>query len=66
MIKLDLVCNACKHAFELEAETSLKDDEKRCPECGSDSTRQTFQSYLRNGPLLDPKWGTALERTGCG
>jgi DNA-directed RNA polymerase subunit RPC12/RpoP len=65
MIRLDLVCSKCKRSFQVEA-TALRDEEKRCPECGSDSTRQTFASYLRNGPLLDPKWGCAGERSGFG
>lgn len=66
MIKLDLVCSACKHAFQMEAATILKDEEKICPECGSDRVRQTFASYLRNGPLLDPKWGCPGEHRGFG
>jgi DNA-directed RNA polymerase subunit RPC12/RpoP len=66
MIRLDLVCSTCRHSFQLEAATTLKDEEKRCPKCGSESTRQTFASYLRNGPLLDPKWGCAGEGRGFG
>ena len=66
MIRMDLVCSKCKHTFELQAETNLKDEEKTCPECGSDRVRQTFASYLRNGPLLDPRWGCGGERRGYG
>lgn len=66
MIKLDMVCGKCKHAFQLEAATILKDEEKCCPGCGSASTRQTFASYLRNGALLDPDWGRTGRRSGFG
>jgi putative FmdB family regulatory protein len=66
MTRLDLVCSACGHTFHLEAVTVLKDDEKRCPECGATATRQTFVSYLRNGPLLDPDWGQTRGRSGFG
>lgn len=66
MIKIDLVCGTCRHSFHLEAESILKDEEKRCPECGSESTRQTLRSYTRNGPLLDPKWAQTSGRTGFG
>ncbi|NLE10898.1 MAG: hypothetical protein GX630_05275 [Actinobacteria bacterium] len=66
MIRMDLVCNKCKRSFALEAETLLRDQEKQCPECGSDSVRQTFKSYFRNGPLLDPKWGCSSERRPFG
>jgi len=66
MIRLDLVCSNCKHSFQMEATTILKDEEKRCPNCGSETVRQTFASYLRNGPLLDPKWGCRGESRGFG
>ncbi|MBN1630811.1 MAG: hypothetical protein JW990_13690 [Thermoleophilia bacterium] len=62
MIRMDLVCSKCKHTFELQAETNLKDEEKNCPQCGSDRVRQTFTSYLRNGPLLDPQWSCGTHR----
>ncbi len=58
MHRLDLVCSACKHSFQVQTATMLKDEEKHCPECGSEATRQTFGSYFRNGPLLDPAWST--------
>ncbi len=59
--KVDLVCSACKHAFQVVADNLLKNEGKHCPECGSESVRQTFASYLRNGPLLDPRWGCSGE-----
>lgn len=66
MPQFDLVCSACGRRFRVEAETAPEDEVKRCPECGSACTRQTFESFLRNGPLLDPKWGRPIERSGCG
>jgi rRNA maturation endonuclease Nob1 len=63
---MDLICSKCKHTFEVETENHLKDEQKNCPLCGSASVRQTFASYLRNGPLLDPKWGCTSERSGFG
>ena len=66
MVRLDLVCGSCKHSFQVEATSVLKDEEKHCPECGSGSTRQTFKSYLRNGPLLDPQWSRPSQHTGFG
>jgi len=66
MLDLDLVCRACKRSFQVEAESVLKDEEKHCPECGSGSTRQTMRSYLRNGPLLDPRWSHTSGGTGFG
>jgi len=66
VIRMDLVCSRCKHTFALEAQTNLNDEEKTCPECGSDRVRQTFASYLRNGPLLDPNWGCGAQYKGFG
>jgi len=63
-ITLDLVCGKCRRSFQIQAATTLKDEEKRCPECGSDRVRQTFASYLRNGPLLDQSSGCAAAYRG--
>ncbi|OFW55786.1 MAG: hypothetical protein A2133_02950 [Actinobacteria bacterium RBG_16_64_13] len=57
MPRRDMVCNACGHCYEVATTGSLKDEQTRCPQCRSDSVRQKFASYLRNGPLLDPKRG---------
>ena len=54
MVRIDLVCRSCKHPYEVRADSTLKDERMDCPECGSGSVRQTFKSYMRNGPLLDP------------
>ncbi len=61
----DLICLDCQHAFEVATQTAITDEQKRCPKCGSDHTRQTFGSYLRNGPLSDPNCG-AQECTSYG
>jgi len=55
--RVDLVCRECKHAFEVETRIALVSAQKRCPKCGSRFVRQTFASYLRNGPLSDPRCG---------
>ena len=64
MTHLDLVCQVCKHSYGVDSESMLKADDKKCPECGSDSYRQTFASYRHNGPLVDPKWAH-LGGSGC-
>jgi rRNA maturation endonuclease Nob1 len=53
-VRLSLVCRKCKHAFELSTDYPIPEEMKRCPECGSESIRQTFTSYLRNGSMSDP------------
>lgn len=58
MSQIDLVCRQCKHAFSVFTRGApVKDKQKRCPECESKSVRQTFASFLRNGPLSDPNCG---------
>jgi putative FmdB family regulatory protein len=57
MARLDLVCLDCRHAFEVLPRVAIKPKQKRCPECGSEHTRQTVASYLRNGPLSNPDCG---------
>ena len=59
---VSLVCHSCGHAYQIETDSVFKDKEKNCPKCGSDSFRQSFASYRRNGPLLDLKWA----HLGCG
>jgi putative FmdB family regulatory protein len=66
MPRRDMVCTACSHAYEVVTPGSLKDEQANCPKCGADTVRQTFASYLRNGALLDPKWGCRSEHSGFG
>jgi putative FmdB family regulatory protein len=66
MASLELYCRECKRTFQLQAATRLKDEEKNCPECGSDDVRQTLSSYLRSGPLLDMKWTCSTGTRGFG
>lgn len=49
MALYDFVCTDCGGTFELFVQGFIKDDEKRCPECGSSAVRQKFTSFLRAG-----------------
>jgi putative FmdB family regulatory protein len=49
MALYDFACMDCGGAFELYVQGFIKDDEKRCPECGSHAVRQKFTSFLRTG-----------------
>ena len=48
MASYDLVCDTCGHEFEVYRQGFLKDDDKRCPECGGEDVRQKFSSFLRS------------------
>lgn len=61
-VRLSLVCKKCRHAFELTTDYPVPEDAKRCPQCGSESIRQTFASYLRNGSILNPD---SYDSRGC-
>ena len=54
---IELVCRDCRHAFEVVTRVAIAPAQKRCPECDSGHTRQTFVSYVRNGPLSSPRCG---------
>jgi DNA-directed RNA polymerase subunit RPC12/RpoP len=64
MAEIDLVCLDCKHAFGIVTRATIKEKQKRCPECGSRHVRQKLASFLRNGPLSAPDCGA--ERTSYG
>ena len=53
----DLVCRDCGTAFKVTVKGLIKDSQKRCTQCASTSVRQTFASFLRNGPLNAPPVG---------
>jgi rRNA maturation endonuclease Nob1 len=57
MAQIDIICRECKHVFQVVTHGAIKQKQKRCPECGSTSIRQTLASYLRNGALSDPDCG---------
>jgi len=59
MATFDLICKECGCAFTVTTRAAIKERQKRCPECRSQSVRQTFASYLRNGPLSSPTCGAA-------
>jgi putative FmdB family regulatory protein len=48
MALYDFVCMDCGRTFELFVQGFIKDDQKRCPECGSHAVRQKFTSFLRS------------------
>jgi putative FmdB family regulatory protein len=48
MASYDLVCEKCDHAFEVFRQGFLKDEDRVCPECGSEDVRQKFSSFLKN------------------
>jgi len=54
---IDLVCEKCKHTFTVLTSGAIKERQKRCPECGSTTVRQTLGSFLRNGSLSSPTCG---------
>jgi putative FmdB family regulatory protein len=57
MATIELVCKQCEHAFTVSTRGAIKDRQKHCPECRSESVRQTLGSFLRNGPLSSATCG---------
>ncbi len=46
MALYDFVCLECGHPFELFVQGFIKDDDKRCPQCGSSAVRQKFAAFV--------------------
>ncbi|MGZ4198725.1 MAG: FmdB family zinc ribbon protein [Thermoleophilia bacterium] len=65
MAVIKLVCQECGHAFSVSTRGAIKDKQKRCPECRSQSVRQTLGSFLSNGALSSPTCG-AMPTGGYG
>jgi putative FmdB family regulatory protein len=66
MSTIDLQCRDCGHEFQVVTRSAIKAKQRRCPECGSESIRQTLSSYLRNGPLSSPLCGAPQRSSGFG
>lgn len=49
MALYDFVCVDCGGSFELFVPGFIKDEEKRCPDCGSRAVRQKYSSFLSGG-----------------
>ena len=57
MAVFDLRCKSCEHSWQIVTRGAIKAKQKRCEACGSLDIKQSFGSYLRNGPLSDPNCG---------
>ena len=66
MAHFDLICKECGHRFQLVTGGAIRKKQKRCKACGSQNIRQTFSSYLQNGPLSSPGCGEARPTSGFG
>lgn len=66
MASFTLICKDCGHHTQLVTGCAIKDKQKRCKACGSDNVRQSFGSYLANGPLSSPTCGEARPSSGYG
>ena len=64
MATVKLVCRQCEHQFTVSTPGAIKDKQKRCPACRSQEVRQTFGSFLRNGPLSSPTCGAVAAGGG--
>ena len=62
MAHFDLICNECKHS-SVVTRAAIRDKQKQCPECESTNVRQSFGSYLQNGPLSSPTCGAPRSTT---
>jgi putative FmdB family regulatory protein len=47
MATYEFVCKDCGKEYEVYVKGFIEDDDKKCPDCGSESVRQKFSSFLR-------------------
>jgi hypothetical protein len=66
MAVVDLTCKACGNKWQLVTRAAVKPKQKQCPECASADIKQSFGSFLRNGPLSDPNCGAPACNTSYG
>jgi putative FmdB family regulatory protein len=66
MAVFDLNCKSCGHKWQLVTRSSIKGPQRTCPKCKSADIKQSFGSYLRNGPLSDPNCGAPACNTSYG
>jgi hypothetical protein len=59
MAHFTLICKDCGHRAQVVTGGAIKKKQKRCQKCGSENIRQSFGSYLANGPLSSPTCGEA-------
>lgn len=59
MAVIKLVCQRCRSVSAISTSGAIKDEQKRCLECGCPQVRQTLGSFLSNGPLSSPTCGVA-------
>ncbi len=62
----DLNCKSCGHKWQLVTRSAIKPPQKKCPSCKSAEIKQSFGSYLRNGPLSDPNCGAPVQQRSYG
>jgi putative FmdB family regulatory protein len=59
----DFVCAACDGVFTIESDSPVESALVRCPDCGSERVRQTFESAFRNAVAV---WSPrTLEERRC-
>lgn len=47
MATYEFVCKDCGKEYGVFVQGFIEDDDKHCPDCGSESVRQKFSSFLR-------------------
>ncbi|HJZ62665.1 MAG TPA: zinc ribbon domain-containing protein [Miltoncostaeaceae bacterium] len=61
----DLACVACEHEFEAFRQGFLRDEDRVCPECGTDEARQRFTGFVTARPSRPPAPARAAAGGGC-
>lgn len=60
----DYTCRDCLATFELFATGSLKEEQKKCPECGSTDVEQCFTGFLQGSTSSSGSCGSGAPSCG--
>ena len=61
----DLVCDTCEHGFETFRQGFLRDEDRVCPECGTDEARQLFTGFVTARPAREAAPSVQQMGGGC-
>lgn len=68
MAQYDFICRSCDRPFEVFSVGFIRDEQKRCPRCGSLEVQQQYTSFLHNikaAPAPAPSCACAAAPQGC-
>jgi putative FmdB family regulatory protein len=61
----DLICGGCELEFEVFRQGFLRDEDRVCPDCGSQRVDQRFTGFVTARPSREPVRVSGFGGGGC-